>query len=178
MNRLVLGMLFVFLDIPLELGSATLELLPDFAGYLLMMKGLRELALDSAVFQRGETVALVMAVIHGIHWLMDFFAGSVQADLYAWLVGLAVTVLDLVLTYWVVKGVEDMERRNHWQLQGRKLRSMWLIQLVLTILCALLNWLPLVGTVCVIASFVVAVCFLVAMNDTRKRYYQSKNGAQ
>lgn len=177
MNRLVLGMLFVFLDIPLELGSATAELLPDFVGYLLMMKGLQELALDSTVFQRGETVALVMAVIHGIHWLMDFFAASVQAELYAWLVGLVVTVLDLVLTYWVVKGVEDMERRYHWVLQAGKLRSMWLVQLVLTILCALLNWLPLVGTVCVIASFVVAVCFLVSMNDTRKRYYQNKNGS-
>lgn len=177
MNRLVLGMLFVFLDIPLELGSATLELLPDFVGYLLMMKGLRKLAQDSAVFQRGETVALVMAVIHGVHWLMDFFAASVQAELYAWLVGLAVAVLDLVLTFWVVKGVADMERRYHWVLQAGKLRSMWLIQLVLTILCTLLNWLPLVGTVCVIASFVVAVCFLVAMNDTRKRYYQNKNGS-
>ena len=177
MNRLVLGMLFVFLDIPLELGSATLELLPDFVGYLLMMKGLRELSVESTVFQRGETVALVMAVIHGVHWLMDFFAASVQAELYAWLVGLVVTVLDLVLTYWVVKGVEDMERRYHWVLQAGKLRSMWLVQLVLTILCTLLNWLPLVGTVCVIASFVVAVCFLVAMNDTRKRYYQNKNGS-
>ena len=98
MNRLFLGMLLVFLDIPLTVGSATVELLPDFAGYLLMMKGLQKLAMDSSVFQRGETVALVMAVIHGIHWLMDFFAGSIQAELYAWLVGLAAPVLDLVLT--------------------------------------------------------------------------------
>lgn len=177
MNRLFLGMLLVFLDIPLTVGSATVELLPDFAGYLLMMKGLQKLSMDSSVFQRGETVALVMAVIHGIHWLMDFFAGSIQAELYAWLVGLAATVLDLVLTYWVIKGMADLERRNHWVLQAGKLRSMWLIQMALTILCALLNWLPLVGTVCVIASFVMAVCFLVAMNDTRKRYYQHKNGS-
>ena len=40
MNRLFRGFFFVALDFELTLGTADFELLPDFIGYVLMMKGM------------------------------------------------------------------------------------------------------------------------------------------
>ena len=40
MMKLFWGFTLILLDVPLELGSASIEVLPDFLGYFLLMRGM------------------------------------------------------------------------------------------------------------------------------------------
>ena len=42
MQSLLVGLVFVFLDFSLQLGRVRIDLVPDFVGYLLICRGLRQ----------------------------------------------------------------------------------------------------------------------------------------
>ena len=65
MNQIFLGMLFVFLDLTLNINNCTIDFLPDFVGYILMMKGLREMESESACFTKSRPWAMGWRFIPG-----------------------------------------------------------------------------------------------------------------
>ncbi len=170
MNNLFYGMLFVFLDFTLNLGNCVIGLIPDFVGYILMLKGLREIESESGLFARAKPWATGMAVYTGILYAMDLLGISARLRFAAWLLGLLSTAVSLVISYWIVTGVRDMETARRWDLQGDKLKILWVALAVVNVICYLCGWITLVGWIGAIAGFIIGICYLVAFNSTRKMY--------
>lgn len=157
------GMAFVLLDIPLDIGGRTIGLLPDWLGYWWLAKGFAALEEGWEGFRKGQTPALVLAVLSGVLYIMDLLTLSVRQEFLLWVLGLAAAVAAVIAARLVGRGIRHMEDGKDQDLQGRKLENLWLYLAVLQILSALLRWVPLVGTVCAVAAAVMSLCWLAVL---------------
>ena len=170
MNHLFWGLFFVLLDFDLELGSAVFELLPDFLGCFLMMKGMERLAEEDKVFDRGRHLAFGLAIWAAIVYLAKLMDLEAMARVGLWAVELAALIGQLVLTGLVVRGICRMERKYDLQLRGNHLRMLLMILAVLCILSHLVSWIPLIGSICWVGECMAGLLFLGVFLDSRKRF--------
>lgn len=170
MGHIFKGLVFVMLDFYINLGAIRIGFLPDFVGYLLMIRGLEELKEENRRFPATISLAKVMVVYSGVLYAMDLFGISVEHEFLAWVLGVAGMILRLMIIYRIVQGIRDMESGRLWDLQGEKLHSLWLAMAVLSGITQLLSWMPLVGVMSSIAGLIVCICFLVAFHGTKRRH--------
>ena len=141
--KLFLGFLFILMDLPVTAGGGTLDLLPDAAGYFLVMK-----ALDSRDDPwRHGAFALLLA--SGVLLGADLFEKGAAAELAFAGLGLAAEVGMLALLWHTVRGTD-------------RLRALFPVLACVRVLSGLLGWVPLVGSVCAIAAGAVSLGFLAA----------------
>ena len=172
MEKLFTGMLLIWLDVDITLDTCKIGLLPDFVGYIILMQGLRTLQEESPHFGKVRPWALAMAVYSGVLYAMDLFGVSLDMPFMAWCLGLAAVIAGLAVQYGIVAGVQDMETAHDWQLQGEKLRTLWLALAVMQVMCSLLYWVPWLSIMLAIAAFIVSICFLAAFYRTKKQYQE------
>lgn len=174
MKELFVGLLFVFLDVNVGIQNHILDVLPDFVGYLLMQRGLEKLSEESRYFEKARPLALGMTVYSAVLYVMDIMAATVQARFVSFCLGLAAMVCSLLMGFWTVSGVQDMEHRRGWDLEGEKLRSLWLYAAVIQCIAYLCGWIPLVGPICAVGAAVMHICFLVAFYRSENLYEANK----
>lgn len=170
METLFLGMLLVFLDWNLTLGSAVIGLLPDFAGYILIRRGLDTLAGESPFFAKARPWAKSMAVYTGILYARDLFPARLSTRVLLWGLALVSLAVSLAISFWITRGVADLEKRYALDLRGRSLSTIWAAMAALAILSHCLSWLPLVGAAAEAAGFLVYVCYLVVFYQSKTRW--------
>ena len=150
MHRLFWGLFFVILDIPVTVGRATFEILPDFVGFFLLMKGMEELSATEARFDKGRHLAfglfLVGAVCYG--------AGLLNLEPMTKVVFWALEFACLAAFLWLLKVIAAGK--------SEQVKSLWMIVAVVEVLAALLGWVPLVGSICRTAALVTGIVFLLA----------------
>ena len=139
--KLFLGFLLILLDIEITVGTAVIEILPDFLGYLLVLKALEER--DDSWRHLAFGLMLVSVVLFGA----DLVDKGTMAQLGFGVAKLVAEVLMLVLLFHLIRGSD-------------RLHMLFPVLACIRILCLMVSWLPLVGTVCVIANLVMAVCYL------------------
>lgn len=174
MNHLFWGLSLVLLDVNLTLGTASFELLPDFLGFFLMMKGMEQLAGENRCFDRGRHLAFGLSVAFVIFYVSNLIELETGAQIVMWVLGLAALIAQLILLKQVVEGIRQMELAHGWDLRSQGIRAVWKILAVLSPLCHLLNWVPLVGSFCWTAALLTGVLFLAAFHESRRRYAQCK----
>lgn len=170
MNHLFLGMLFIFLDCHVNFGNCTIELLPDFVGYLFLIKGLDALSGENQWFAKKRPWVLGMAVFAGAVYGMDLFALSGKLRMLRWCMGLAAAAGNLVICYWIIAGIRQLEDCRGVELQGKRLRSLWTYLAIISGISAVCGWIPMVGTISAAAEFVVSLCFVIAFYQTKNLY--------
>ena len=157
MNRLFWGLFFVILDYKVKIGTAAVEIFPDFLGYFLLMREMERLAEKSPRFDRGRHVAFGMSIVSGLLFGGDLLNFDTRGQVWLWGAGMIALVIGLTLVRCVIRGLGDVGRRTE------NLKGMWLILAVLQILCSLFRWVPLVGDVCGIVSVATGALFLVIL---------------
>lgn len=171
MNLLFWGLLFCLLDFEITLGSAVFGLLPDFVGYFLLMRGMTRLAEESSAFDKGRHWAFGLLLVSAILYGADLMDPDPMAKVMLWVLGLCELIVMLMLVRKIISGVGQLEQDHSWQLGSEKLRGMWLILAVIQPLCHLVSWIPLVGSICSVASGVTGLLFLIAFWGSRKSFY-------
>ena len=170
MKDLFIGMVLVFLDVNLGLGEHTFDVLPDFVGYFLMLRNLETLSAQSQWFRKARPLAKSMTVYSAVVYAVDALAVTVHGKFLSFCLGILALIAGLLIGYWTVSGVRELEQRQNRDLEGEKLRSMWLYAAVIHVITYLCGWVPLVGTVGAIAALVMYVCFLAAFYRTMDLY--------
>ena len=141
--KLFLGFLFILMDFPMEIGPAIVEVLPDFIGYFLVMKVLES---RDDPWRHGAFGLMLASVVFFAADLLD--KGAV-AQIVCGCASLVAEIWMLVLLHHVVR-------------QTERLRMLFPVLVCIRVLCSLLGWIPLVGTECIIANWVLSLCFLIA----------------
>lgn len=170
MGLIFRGMVLVLLDINVTWNAVTIGLLPDWLGFWWLAKGFAELEEEWNGFRKGRTPVLALAAYSAVLYGMDLMALSARGELLRWGLGLIGAFAAAAVVRMVGGGVSHMEKKQGWELRSEKLRGLWLYLAVLLVLGKLLDWVPVVGTVCGVAVAVMAVCYLAALWDTGKRY--------
>lgn len=174
MSEMFVGMLLVFLDVNVDFNNHIFDVLPDFVGYFLMMRGLEALARESRWFAKARPVAKGMVVYSAALYAVDALAVTVYSRFLSFCLGLPAMAASLLLGYWTVSGVREMEQLQNRDLDGEKLHSMWLYMAIIQGITYTCGWIPLVGTMGSIAALVMNICFLAAFYRT-KSLYEARN---
>lgn len=160
MNKIFWGLIFIFVHI--NIGA--MDILPNFIGYLLISSGMQEVGESPAFASR----ALVngTAVYSCVVWIMTLL-GAAQGVL-GFLLGLVTLVLQLMVTYRIVLGVEELEPALECDLGSGALRSGWTVMAVGSAVgYALFMIVPALVILALIVSFVAMIYYII-------RFYQSK----
>lgn len=174
MNRLFWGLLFCLLDYEITLGTAVIGLLPDFAGYFLMMKGLEELAFENRSFDKARHICFGLAIASVVFYVVRLMDPGYMTQVIFWAAELVALVVQLVMLRMIVSGVLWVEHDHDLQLGGSVLKSLWKILIVICPLCHVFRWIPLIGAICAMAGTVVGALFLAAFWTCKKEYRRSR----
>ena len=170
MRKLFWGVLFIYLNFSFNFNQHSLNVLPDFVGYILMIKGLEEMALESVLFEKARPWAVGMTVYTAVLYGLDFLAMSVQMRFLGWVMSLAALIASLVISRWILRGILQIEANRRFQLQAAQLEQLWKPLAIVQLVAAAFGWFPLIGGLCALAAFVMGICYLVAFNKTKNLY--------
>lgn len=169
MKKLFWGFFLIYLNFTLGFNQHTLNVLPDFAGYLLLIKGMDELEHESGLFQGARPFAIGMAVYTAVLWVGDLL--GVDGD--GWLtqlLGLVAMVAALYISWVLIQGVQDMEQRREVELNSGALHLWWkgllMVQLAAKLLGLMANLtnLGVIATLSVLLGAVGLVCIVLFLN--------------
>lgn len=171
LRNIFIGLLWVFLDFNLDLGTIRIGLIPDFVGYIFIIKGLEEMASQSTFFSKTKPFATGMLVFTSILYALDLFGlALVYNPMMGLVLGLVSTAISLYITYNIVMGVSDMEKMQERNLNGFQLYNMWKVLAILNIVMYILLFIPALGLMAFIALLIVNIMFLVAFNKSKNLY--------
>ena len=149
MHRLFWGLFFVLLDFEMTVGRATFEVLPDFVGFFLLMKGMEAMSGSVPRFEKSRHVAFGAGLLSVILYGAGLLNRDAMTGVWLWVLELGC----LAAFLWLMKQVvadRDVQ-----------LRGLYPMVAVVQVLALLLGWVPLVGSICAVASAVVSVVFLL-----------------
>lgn len=173
MDKIFIGMLLIWLDLDFPLGSGVIGLLPDFAGYILVMRGIYSLEKNIRYLVKVWPWTVIMAAYTGILYGLRLFGLLAGDPFVLWVLELAAMAAALAVQYGILSGIRKMERQEGWDLQSDRLRILWLALAMVQGMGAVLSWVPTVGIILTVAGWIVAICFLAAFYRTKTRYQKN-----
>lgn len=183
MNNIFIGMLLIFLDFNLNLGSSTIELLPDFIGFILIHNGVKEVLEESGWFNKILPFIRGMAIYTGILYAFDLLGitSNLSAQ-YGTILFLLLGFIGLIIThyinYTIIQGIKDMERNHNWDLNSETLFSSWKFLVICEVSIYLLIFIPLLNVIGIITTLIVKIYFLYCFSKSKNLYYSQRgNGS-
>ena len=170
MRKLFLGFFLILLDFPFSLANSTLQLLPDWLGYLLLLAGCTQLENESELFGKIRAFCLALCVFSAFIWLIDF--AGIGIGSFGNIVRLVYLCLRLYFIRSIINAVAQTEMKRNYDLSSAQLRRVWLAVAVCTAAAVLLLWFPAMAVICAIAADIAGIIFLFAFHGTRKSYEQ------
>jgi hypothetical protein len=179
MNKLFWGFFFLFLNFSLNFNGASLQLLPDWLGFILLFAACSELENESELFSKPRPFCIGLAAYTALLWLMDLLGISANLGILSWILGLATTCLNLYVAMLIVDAIANVEMHRNYDLCAAHLRKVWKVLAVCTVITHFLLIVPVLALICVLVAAVTSIVFLVAVNGTCKAwrsmlYEQSK----
>ena len=191
MRKIFIGMILVFLNFDITMGSSKIGLIPSFIGYAYMYSGVLELSDYSNKFVKIAPIIKVMAIYTGFIYLMDLLGfsayftlplGSTFSDieipfafvLFGILLGWISMIASLYISYEIIQGIKDIESVKMKNLNSDQLLSTWKLLAVFTVLSyALLFIVPELALICIILAIIVSIYYLFVFNKSKNLYYEN-----
>ena len=170
MDKLFWGFFFVFLNFNLNINAASLQLLPDWLGFLLLYLACGELLQESEMFGKPRPFCAGLAVYTAVLWLMELLGIGSDLGILSWVLGLAATCLSLYVSMLIVDAITNVEMHRNYDLCAAHLRKVWKVQVVATIAANVLLIVPAIALICALTAGITAIVFLVAVHGTRKAW--------
>jgi len=163
-------MAFVFLNFNLEIGGLTIGLLPNFLGYLLILKGLSELSGLSARFYKMTPAVLFVGTYSALAYFLETF-GALGGGTAVYVFALISINLSLFVSYNIIMGIQDIEIHRGQDMNFAQLFLAWKILAVFSFLPFAAQLTPIPLVLAIVIYFVVAFYFLIILNKTRTLLY-------
>ena len=170
MDKLFWGFFFLFLNFSLNINDASLQLLPDWLGFLLLYLACGELLGESEMFQKPRPFCVGLAVYTGILYLLDLVGISTDLGIVSWILSLGAVCLNLYVSMLIIDALTNVEMQRNYDLCTAHLRTVWKVLAVATAAAHLLVVFPVLAVVCALVVAVVGIFFLVAVHGARKAW--------
>ncbi len=171
MRNIFTGFILIFLDFNLTIGNSQIGLIPDFAGYIVMLSGLEELARESDIFIKVKPYAAGMAVYTGILYLLALFGLSTSLGALTYVLSITSLAISLYISYQIVMGVIELEKKYNTLFNGIVLKSAWNLLAIFNAVAFLFLMIRGVAFFFILLGFIASINFLVAFNKSKNLYY-------
>lgn len=184
MKNITIGFLLLFLEFNLNFGRVTLNVLPDFVGYWMLLQGMAEMKSANPRFESPRTVAKGMLIYTAILWVGRLL--GISGGVLISLLSLVALAAHFYIAWVLVKAVRELEQWREADLYGAVLAKRWktllglnvALQLLrLLMLAAPMDVLGMVAAVLVLADIVWAFLFVLGWNRCGKLYDALTRGA-
>ncbi len=176
MSNIFFGFLLIFFDFNFTINEIfIIGLIPDFAGYILMVKGLDTLAHESFHFERIRPFAVGMGIYSGIIYAFDLFGLSSQISFFGSVLGIVSAVISIYITYVIILGIREIEDNNTVDLKSKSLMTCLAIMAIFQVVVLFFSFIPIsygISIAFIIFSLLVNIVFLVCFNTSKNLYEQ------
>ena len=178
MKLIFWGLLLDFLDFNLTFNGFSIDILPDFVGWLLVLFGARRMREENERFARMQPAAGVLFAVYLLSFLLQPF-GPVDLDdsLLAVALALAVNLVFFVLYAYVlwqlVRAMQEMEERYGRAFGAHSMRTAVIVILVGMLLAPRVVRLPFgfaLALLLLIGAFAAFLVLLVLLWRAAKAY--------
>ena len=170
MRKIFWGFFLILLDFPLSFANSTLQLLPDWLGYLLLLTGCAQLEVESDLFGKLRSFCIALCIFSAILWLIDF--SGLGGGTFGNIVQLVHLCLRLYVIQRIIRAIAQTEMCRNCDLSSAHLRRVWLAVALCTAAAVALFWFPTMAVICAVAADIAGIIFLFAFHSTRKAYEQ------
>ncbi|MEA5039309.1 MAG: hypothetical protein VB086_05680 [Clostridiaceae bacterium] len=125
MDSILAGLCFILLDFTLIFPTRTVALIPDFIGYLLLYRGLKELMEKAPALARLHRWSCPLAVGTGTSWLLFILGVLPSSGTAVLLLRSAAAIAALWGAWQTATGIRQMEESYHIELEAVRLRRAW-----------------------------------------------------
>lgn len=178
MKNIFWGFFFLFLNFNLTVNQHTLNVLPDFVGCWLLYRGGEELECESKRFSALRPFSVGLGIYTALIWIGDLLGVSTGSWISV-LLGIVASAVELYIAWGVIQSLRETEAHRQADLNANGMYRAWRVMLVTQIAAYVLQLLILaqswgltaaLAVIVVIAGFVGAILFLVAVWRSRKLY--------
>ncbi len=181
MKKIFIGFLFIFLHFTININAAKLELLPNFAGYILLFMGMGEHLSESVHFVKAKTACIPMIVYEALVWVFNLTTiGVMIPSIVFTILSIVFTVCSFYIFYQIVMAILDIETANSYPLGAGKMKNAWFVMAVTNGIAAIavlipgLNALIVAGAVFSLVALVAAIVYVVFFYQAQKKYFVMK----
>lgn len=177
MQNIFYGMLLVCLNFTFSIGSVKIGLLPDFVGYILMMKGIDEIVHESSQFVKIKPYIMTMVVYTCLLYIGDLFGLSIQINGFiASVLGLIAVIIAFYISYTIISGIREIEKNDQCNLNGEILHTVWIVRVICSMVVYIAIVIPILILPVLFIGLIVNIYFLVVFNRTKNLYYERQKG--
>jgi len=186
MNNIFLGFLLCFIQLNISFGELKIMLLPDFIGYIFILRGAVKLLEESDYFIKVKSYIQILITYSLIRYGMEVFGlNDLLSGFFSVGISVVFAVIELAMIYDMIKGVADIEEKYHGYLDSESLYSIWKVDVILTlatyvviIIQKIAQIVPIIVIVLAIITFGINIYFLIILNQTRKQYSKLKEAKE
>lgn len=179
MKLIFWGLILSFFNFNITTSVNLIGLLPDFIGYLLILRGCRQL-MPSVWLEKLRGPAVFMIFVTGVEYFFNLLGIVIMHEIVIIfvLLGIMGTVVRIYILYCLTRAVKDISGQLDVYLGGDKLHKAWLVIAIcqaVDIFCLLLSaatpdFATLASYMAMIVSLVGYVWYLVVFYNCRKFY--------
>lgn len=169
MKNFFLGFLFIFLNMNIPFGDFVVNFLPEFVGYIFILRGIKEFGQYSESFTKAEPAAKFMFIFSFVPFGCNLI-GLETGMFMALVISTVLIAGHLYVSHLVVKGIMDIEISTQNDLLGDKLYKHWKTNAYVQGACIVLAIVPFLNLFVLFASIFTAIFLIVAMYKTSDAY--------
>ena len=168
MKLIFWGFLLDCLDFNLTLDGFSIDILPDFVGWLLVLFGARRMREENERFARMQPAAGVLFAVYLLSFLLQPFGaidlgGSLPAAALVLAVNLVFVALYAYVLWQLVRAMQEMEERYGRAFGAHGMRTAVIVILAVMLLAPLVVWLPFGFALAILLSIGSFAAFLVLL---------------
>lgn len=180
-NKIFWGIILVLLDIRIQ----GFDILPDFIGYWIIYKGLKELVYLNSYFEKALKYVLPLALIS----VFDFYQIQILIEQNSFnpletifsILGIIITILNLLMFYNICTGISHAAQQRENPELAQKATSRWMLYLytqiagiVLTLLFLCPGFIAgLALMILMIVTFIIMVLLAILMKEADNFFGQN-----
>ena len=175
MKNIFIGMIFVFINLNLDIDTTRIGLIPTFVGYIFMVRGLSELVGISDRFLKVKPFAIGMAIYSIVLYALDLLGISLALGWsFSYILSLISSAVSLFISYGIIMGIKDIEIMRLKELNSERLYTAWKLLAFTSIASHLLIVIvPMLAFMSTVISLIIGVYYLFVFNETKNLYHRS-----
>ncbi len=140
MIRLAIGMLFILINFAPEIGNLSINLLPEFVGYLFILSVSDKLSKKSPYFKGLSGILFLLTIYKIADYIVMMFSwdDGMAATIFFYL-GIVMTILSLIVQFRVYCGIDEIAYDDDVRVGTSKIFLFFKIHVVLTVLSYVSN---------------------------------------
>ena len=181
MKKIVFGFLLIFLNFNLNFNRVSINVLPDFVGYYLLLQGMAQMKEENPRFAAPRPFTMGMVVYTAILWVGSVL--GVSGGVLASVLNLVALVVQFYIAWVLVAALRELETGYGADLYGAMLLKRWKILLGLNVVLQLIRLLAQVtpvdavgmaAAVLVLADIIWAFLFILGWNRAANLWAEAK----